>query len=139
MTTATLVIGLVSATLLLFGGAAGACTGAVAEVVEEMAGEDIDDSEDAITSTTEDVFGAGIFAVFLAFFLYIGAGLAKAALKTSTVLLTLGFLGCVWLVIIDTTSAFATVYYICIVTTGVCSGLMITAYLRSRRTGTEVA
>ena len=134
MRTATLVIGIVSATLLLFGGVAGACTGAVFETVEEMAGEDLEDADGGVTSTTEDVLGAGIFAFFLAFFLDIAAGLAKAALKTSTALFILGFLGCIWLVVIDTTSAFATVYYICVVTIGVCAGLMITAYLRSRRT-----
>ena len=134
MRTSALVIGLVTAVFLLFGGMLGACTGAVGEVVEEIGGEEIDESEDGVTSTTEDVLGAGLFAILIAFVLFIGAGLAKAALKTSTVLLALGFLGCVMLVVIDTTSAFAIVYYIAIVTTGICTGLMITAYRRSHVT-----
>ncbi len=133
MRTSALVIGLITAIFLLFGGMLGACTGAVFDVAEEVVGE-LEESEDGVTSTTEDILGAGLFAIFIAFVLFIGAGLAKAALKTSTVMLALGFLGCVMLVVIDTTSAFAIVYYISIVTTGVCTGLMITAYRRSRQT-----
>lgn len=132
MRTAALVIGLVSAVFLLFGGMFGACTGAVFDVSEEVVGE-LDEDNEGVESTTEDVLGAGIFAVFVAFILFIGAGLAKSALKTSMVLMILVFLGCIILVAIDTTSVFAVVYYISIITTGICSGLMITAYVRSRR------
>ena len=132
MRTAALVIGLVTAFFLLFGGMLGACTGAVFDVTEEVVGE-LDDSDDGVTSTTEDVLGAGVFAVFIAFILFIGAGLAKVALKTSTILMILVFLGCLILIAIDTTSVFAVVYYISIITTGVCAGLMIATYLKSRR------
>ncbi len=132
MRTAALVVGLVTAVFLLFGGMLGACTGAVFDATEEVIGE-LDDSDGGVTSTTEDVLGAGIFAVFISFILFIGAGLAKAALKTSTILMILVFLGCLLLVAIDTTSAFSIVYYISIITTGICAGLMIVSYRRSRR------
>ena len=132
MRTATLAIGLIMGVFLFIGGALGTCTGAFFEGAEEVFGE-MDDSNDSVTSTTEDVLGGGALAMFISFILLIGAGLAKAALKTSTILMVASFLSCILLVAVDTTSAFALVYWPALIVTAICSALMIMAWRKEGR------
>ena len=133
MRTATLILGLIAATMLLFSGCSAFVTGSFFEGVEEAFGTELDDPDDGITSTTEDVSGAGGFAVFVAILLYLGAGLAKVALKTSLVLLVLAMPMAIGLVVVDTTSLFAAFYYLAIVLVGTGVVLMAIAYVKSRR------
>ena len=133
MRTATLILGLIAATMLLFSGCSAFVTGSIFEGVEEAFGTELDDTDDSITSTTEDVSGAGGFAVFVAILLYLGAGLARVALKTSLALLVLAMPMAIGLVVVDTTSLFAAFYYLAIVLVGVGVILMAIAYVKSRR------
>ena len=96
------------------------------------AGE-MDEDSNSATSTTEDVLGAGALAVFVSFLLIIGAGLAKAALKTSTAMIIASFIGSVIVVLVDTTSVFGLVYYPAVLVTGICSVLMVLAIRRERQ------
>ena len=132
MRTATLILGLIAATMLLFSGCSAYVTGSIFEGVEEAFGTEFDDPNDSITSTTEDVSGAGGFAVFVAILLYLGAGLARVALKTSLVLLVLVLSMAIGLVVVDTTSLFAAFYYLAIVLVGTGVVLMAIAYVKSR-------
>ena len=111
MRTTTLILGLIAATMLLFGGCTATITGGFFSGVEEVFGTEMDDPNDS-ASTTEDVLNAGLFAMFIAVCLYIGAGLAKIALKTSLALLIVNMLMLIRLVSIDTTSLFAVSYYL---------------------------
>ena len=133
MRTTTLILGLIAATMLLFGGACGYVFGSAAESFEDAFDVDVSESKDGVTSTTEDVSSAGGFAVFVAIFLYVGAGLAKVAFKTSTVLLSLCVVLIIMLVVVDTTSLFAVFYYLALVLTAVGVILMSIAHLRSKR------
>lgn len=133
MRTATLVLGLIAATMLLFGGCSAFVTGSFFEGVEEVFETELDDADDGITSTTEDVSGAGGFAIFVAIFLYLGAGLARVALKTSLAILVLAMPMVIGLVVVDTTSLFAAFYYLAIVMVGTGVVLMAIAYIKSRR------
>ena len=145
MRTATLILGLIAATMLLFSGCSAFVTGSIFEGVEEAFGEgvedglgtELDDSDDGVTSTTEDVSGAGGFAVFVAILLYLGAGLARVALKTSLALLILIMPMAIGLVVVDTTSLFAAFYYLAIVLVGTGVVLMAIAYIKSRSTRTR--
>ena len=120
--------------MLLFGGCSAFVTGSFFEGVEEVFKTELDDADDGITSTTEDISGAGGFAIFVAILLYLGAGLARVALKTSLALLVLAMPMLIGLVVVDTTSLFATFYYLTIVLIGIGVVLMAIAYIRSRRT-----
>lgn len=131
MRTAAMIIGLIMGVFLFIGGALGACTGAFFEVTEEVVGEDLDDESEG--STTEEVAGGGALAVFVSFILLISAGLAKVALKTSTVLTIISFLGCISVVATDAWSAFALVYWPALIVTAICSALMIMAWRKKRR------
>ena len=71
--------------------------------------------------------------MFVAILLYLGAGLARVALKTSLALLVLVMPMVIGLVVVDTTSLFAAVYYLAIVLVGTGVVLMAIAYIRSRR------
>ena len=133
MRTATLILGLIAATMLLFGGCSAFVTGSFFEGVEEAFDAELDDAGDGITSTTEDVSSAGGFAIFVAILLYLGAGLARVALKTSLALLALAMPMVIGLVIVDTTSLFAAFYYLAMVLVGTGVVLMAIAYIRSRR------
>ena len=93
----------------------------------------MDDADGGVTSTTEDVTNAGAFAIFTAILLYLGAGLAKVALKTSLALFVFTMLMLVGMVVVDTTSLFATAYYIALVFVGVGVILMGIAYIGARR------
>ena len=117
--TATLIFGLIAATMLFFGGCTAFVTGSFFEGVEEVFDTELDDPDSGFTSTTEDVSTAGAFAIFIAILLYLGAGLAKVALKTSLALLVFAVPMLVGLVVVDTTSLFATAYYIALVFVGV--------------------
>ena len=137
MRTATLILGLIAATMLLFSGCSAFVTGSIFGGVEEAFGTELDDPDDGVTSTTEDVSGAGGFAVFVAILLYLGAGLARVALKTSLALLILIMPMATGLVVVDTTSLFAAFYYLAIVLVGAGVVLMAIAYIKSRSTRTR--
>ena len=131
--TATLVLGLIAATVLLFGGCSAFVAGGIFVGVEEVFETELDEDDHGITSTAEEVSGAGGFAIFVAIFLYIGAGLAKAALKTSLALLVVAMPMLIGLVAVDTTSIFAVFYYLAILLIGTGVVMMAIAYVRSRR------
>lgn len=137
MRTATLILGLLAATMLFFGGCSAFVAGSFFEGIEDAFGTELDDPEDSVTSTTEDVSGAGGFAVVVAILLYLGAGLAKVALKTSLVLFVFAMPMVIGLVIVDTTSLFALFYYLAIVLVGIGVVLMAVAYIKSRSTRTR--
>ena len=119
--------------MLFFGGCSAFVTGSFFEGVEEVFDTELDKADDGITSTTEDVSSAGGFAIFVAILLYIGAGLAKVALKTSLALLVVAMPMLIGLVVVDTTSLFAAFYYLTTALVGVGVVLMAIAYIRSRR------
>ena len=133
MRTATLILGLIAATILLFGGCSAYVTGSFFEGVEEIFETELDEPDGGVTSTTEDVSNAGGFAIFTAILLYLGAGLARAALKTSFALLVLTMFMLIGLVVIDTTSLFAAFYYLATALVATSVILMGIAYMRSRR------
>ena len=133
MRTATLILGLIAATMLLFGGCSAYVTGSVFEGVDEAFGTEPDDANGGVTSSAEDISGAGGFAIVVAILLYLGAGLARVALKTSLALLALAMPMLIGLVAVDTTSLFAAFYYLAIVLVGTGVVLMAIAYIRSRR------
>ena len=132
MRTTTLILGLIDATMLLFGGACGYVFGSFAGSFEDDFDTEID-SGDGVTSTTEDVESAGAFAILLAIVLFAGAGIAKVALKTSTVMLAVCTLLILVLVAVDTTSLFAAFYYLALVLTIIGAILMIIEWSRSSR------
>ena len=132
MRTTTLVLGLIVATLLLIGGCAGYVFGGFATGVED-AFEIETDTSDGVTSTSEDVETAGALALLVAMFLFLGAGLAKVALRTSLALLVLVMPMLIGLVAIDTTSLFAVIYYLAILLIGTCCVLMFIAWRREAK------
>lgn len=129
-----MVIGLVAATLLLIGGCSGFVFGSAGEAFEEAFETELDEPNDGITSTTEDVSNAGAFAIVVAIVLFLGAGLAKVALRTSLALLIAAMPMLIGLVAVDTTSLFAATYYLAILLVGAGVVLMSIAYWRGRRT-----
>ena len=129
--TTTMVIGLVTAVLLLLGGCAGYVTGGIFEAAEEALEVEFDEPGQH-TSTTEDVELAGGLAMLVSFLLFLGAGLARVATRVSLVLLTAAMPILTVLVAIDTTSLFAFVYYLTILMVGTCVVLMTIACLRMR-------
>ena len=131
MRTTTLVLGLIAATLLLFGGCAGYVVGGIGTAVEDAF--ELETETEGVTSTTEDVSGAGAFAMIVAIFLFVAAGLAKVALRTSLLLLTIAIPMLIGLVAVDTTSLFAVVYYLGIVLIGTCCILMLIAWRREAK------
>ena len=134
MRTTTLILGLIAATMLFFGGCTAYVTGSFFQAGEEVFGTEFSDSDDGTTSTTADVAGAGLFAVVIAILLFVAGGLARVALKTSLILLILAMPMLIGLVVVDTTSLFAAFYYLAIVLIGASVVLMIIAYLRSKQT-----
>ena len=135
--TATMVIGLIAAFVLLFGGIAGCTTGAVFEGVEEVFKEEFGDSNEGVTSTTEEVFYAGAWAIVVSIVLFLGAGLARVATKTSLLLLIVVMPMLIGIVVLDTTSVFATAYYLSTFMTGVGVILMTLAYWLGRKRHTS--
>ena len=128
MRTSTMILGLISATLLLFGGCSGFVFGSCAGAFEETF--EIEETTEGVTSTSEDVQAAGGFALFVAIVLYVGAGLAKVAHRTSLGILIVSMLMLIGLVITDTTSLFAVTYYLSIILVGVCIVLMLLDFKR---------
>ena len=131
MTTATLILGLIAGIMLFLGGCSAAFTGTVAQGIEETFG--VEESSEGTTSTTDDVANGGVFAIIISIVLFLGAGLAKAALKTSLVILILVMPMLFGLVAVDTTSLFASFYYLAIPLVGTGIVLMSIAYIRSKR------
>ncbi len=130
MRIATLVLGLIAASVLLFGGCSAYFVGGTFEAFEDSFGVELDDPGEGITSTTEDVSSAGGAAIFVAIFLFIAAGLAIAALKTSLTMLVLTLPMLFGLVAVDTTSLFASAYYLAIIVVVVGIILMAVSYFR---------
>ena len=130
--TATMVIGLIAAALLLTGGCAGFAAGATFGAVEEAFDTELNDP-DSNTSTTQDVENAGGWAMVVSIFLFLGAGLARVATRTSLALLVVAIPMLIGLVVTDWSSIFALAYYFAILMVGVCAVLMSLAYLRRRR------
>ena len=135
-----MVIGASNRVILLFGGIPGCAVGATFVAVEDFAEEvfdedlELDDPNDpSYVSTTDDVTNAGIFAIFLSIVLFIGAGLARVATKTSLVMPAVVFALLIRVIVLDTTSVFAIAYYLSILLTLVCVILMAIAYWRLRR------
>ena len=108
--------------------------GSAGEAFEEAFETELDEPNDGITSTTEDVSNAGAFAIVVAIVLFLGAGLAKVALRTSLALLIAAMPMLIGLVAVDTTSLFAATYYVAILLVGAGVVLMSIAYWRGRRT-----
>ena len=129
--TATMVICLLAAFILLFGGIAGCTTGAFFEGVEEVFEDEIENSNQG--STTEEVFNAGGFAILVSIVLFLGGGLARVAVKTSLLLLITALAMVMGIVALDTWSVFAVAYYLSAFMTGVGVILMALAYWRGRR------
>ena len=130
--TATMVIGLIAAVLLLVGGCAGFAAGATFGAFEEAFDTEIDDP-DSNTSTTQDVENAGGWAMVVSIFLFLGAGLARVATRTSLVLWIVAMPMLIGLAVTDWSSIFALPYYFAILMAAVCIVLMSIAFLRRRR------
>ena len=133
MRTATLILGLIAATALLLGGSCAAVFGTIGESFEESFEIELEEDKGGVTSTSEDVTGAAFLALIVSLILYIGAGLAKVALKTSTALLAMAFILLILTVMIDTTSLFATFYYLATALTAVGVILMLLSYFRYKQ------
>ena len=129
--TATMVICLIGAFVLLFGGIAGCTTGAVFEGLEEVFDEELDDSSQG--TSTEEGFEAGAWAILVSIVLFLGAGLARVATKTSLFLLIVTMPMLIGIVVLDTTSVFAVAYYLSTLMTAVGVILMALAYWRGRQ------
>ena len=127
MTTTTLILGLIAATLLLIGGCGGFVFGTFATAVEESF--EIEDDGDGVTS--EEVSSAGASAILVAIFLYVAAGISKVAHRTSLVLLLLTMPMLIGLIVTDWSSVFAATYYLGFLLTGVCCILMFIAWRKS--------
>ena len=132
MRTTSLILGLMAAVFLFLGGCSAYLFGSVAIGIEESFEVETDDEG----TTSEDVQVAGAFALVVAIFLFVAAGLAKVALKTSLALLMLSIPMLLGLVFTDPTSLFAATYYLGLTLTSVCTVLMFFAWRQARR-GTE--
>lgn len=131
MRTTVLILGLIAATMLFLGGTCGYVFGSVGVSFEESFDTELDDDDGS--STTEEVQGAGAFAVIVAILLYAGAGIARVAYRTSFALLAVCLGLSVIVVMIDTTSLFAAFYYLSIVLTVICLILMWVSRRRARQ------
>ena len=128
---ATMIICLIGAFVLLFGGIAGCTTGAVFEGAEEIFETEFDDQ--ARGTSTEEGFEAGAWAILVSIVLFLGAGLARVATKTSLFLLIVTMPMLIGIVVLDTTSVFAVAYYLSTLMTAVGVILMALAYWRGRQ------
>ena len=109
MKLASLILGVLAATFLLFGGCAAVCTGLTAQSIGEKLDWDPDASGEG--SSTDEIIGAGFLAVISSLLLYIGAGLAFAARRTSTVFIAVGLIFLLGGVSVDNASAFNFAYW----------------------------
>ena len=126
MRTTTMVIGLIAAIFLLLGGCSGYVFGSVAESIDETF--DIESESDGASSS--EVSMAGSFAMLVALFLFLAAGLARVALRTSFVLLVLGIPMLIGVLSIDAVSLFAVTYYLALLLTGTGAVLMFLEWRR---------
>ncbi len=78
------------------------------------------------------MMNAGAGALLVAILLYAGSGIAKVALKTSTILLALSVLMIFIVLTVDPISIFAAFYYIAFVLTVIGVILMSIEWVRSR-------
>ena len=129
MRTTALILGLIAAVFLFLGGCSAYLFGSVAIGIEESFDLETDDEG----TTSEDVQVAGAFALVVSIFLFVAAGLAKVALRTSLVLFTLTLPMVFGLLFADPTSLFAATYYLGLILVGVCTVLMFLAWRRTRR------
>ena len=127
--TATMIIGLMAAVFLFIGGCAGGLFGITVGSFEDA----FDQKIDSEGSTTKEVEDAGTWAMVVSFVLFLGAGLAKVAVKTSLFLLVITMPMVVGLAMVDSWSLFAFAYYFAILMVGVGIVLMSVAYWRRRR------
>ena len=125
-----LVLGLIAAAMVLIAGCGGFVFGSCAVSFEEAF--EIEEDSNGATSTSSDVQSAGAVAILFSIPMFVGAGIAMVALRTSLALLVVSFLLALVLVFIDTTSVFAALYYLAIVLLGVCIILMAVDVKRSR-------
>ena len=128
MKLAALIIGIFSATIVLFGGCAGACTGVFFSEVEESLEADFDEGSEG--SSIEEVTGGGLIAILAGVLLYIGSALTFATRKTSTIVNGIGTLLVLFAIVADTWSAFAAAYYIGLVLAGVSTGLLTMVWVK---------
>ena len=84
-------------------------------------------------TTSEDVQVAGAFALLVSIFLFVAAGLAKVAMRTSLALLALSVPMLLGLVFVDPTSLFAVTYYLGLILIGICTVLMFLAWRQAKR------
>ena len=129
MRTTALILGLIAAVFLFLGGCSAYLFGSVAVGIEESFDVETDDEG----TTSEDVQVAGAFALVVSIFLFVAAGLAKVALRTSLVLLILSIPMLLGLVFIDPTSLFAVTYYLGLILVGICTVLMFLTWRRAKR------
>ena len=130
-TTTTLILGLIAASMLLVGGTCGFVAGSFATGVNQAL-EDLGAEGSPEGSTGHGMMDAGAGALLVAILLYAGAGIAKVALKTSGILLTLSALLIFVILTIDPVSIFAAFYYIAFVLTTIGVILMSIEYVKSR-------
>lgn len=131
-TTTTLIIGLVAASMLVVGGGCGFVAGAFASGFEETF-EELSAGESSQGSSGDEMMNAGAVALLVAILLYAGAGIAKVALRTSTILLALSVFMIFVVLTIDALSIFAAFYYIAFVLTVIGVILMIIEWVKIRR------
>ncbi len=129
--TATMVIGLLAATFLFIGGCAGSVSAITFGSFEEAFG--VEEDRNSEGSTTEEIKEAGTMAMAVSFVLFLGAGLAKVAVKTSLLLLIIAMPMVIGLAMVDSWSLFAFAYYFAILMVGVSIVLMSVTYWRRRR------
>ena len=127
--TTTMVLGLIAATLLLITGCVGAFVGTLGEGVEEAFDTELSSGEG---STPSEVSSAGSGAMVVAVLLFVGAGLARVATKTSLVLLLVTLASIIGVAATDPWSIFAFVYWLAVLVVGIAVVLMALAYWRGR-------
>ena len=103
------------------------------EVKARQVEESFDIETDDEGTTSEDVQVAGAFALLVSIFLFVAAGLAKVAIRTSLALLALSVPMLLGLVFTDPTSLFAVTYYLGLILIGICTVLMFLAWKQATR------
>ena len=134
MRTSTLIVGLIAASMFLMSGVCGVACGTTIVTVDESFNEMGIETDTA--STGENIAGAGFLAVLAALLLYIGAGIAKVAYKTSTILIGLTLPLAIGIIALDPASLFAVGYYFAIIMTVVAFALMVASHYVVKRQAT---
>ena len=125
--TTTLVLGLIAATFLIMGGCTGYVFGSVVVAGEEAFGEP------EASPRSEEVQEAGLWAMLVAIYLFLAAGIAKVATRTSLILLALAIPMLLGVLSVDAISLFAITYYLAFVLTSVGVILMFIWWVKDRR------